>query len=299
MEQYPTFQRDTRKPSRPPPPKSCDCQVHVFGDPAKFPLRSGGAYRPPADATFATAQRMHRTLGLERGVVVQSTVHGTDHRTLFDALAGQPNYRGIALIDDSVSDKEIERLHEVGVRGARFNFWKMLNIVPSHAGFERAIDRIKHLGWHAKIHATDAEWPELADLLKKVKIPAVIDHLGHLDIRKGVDDPVFRLLLDFVKRENWWMMVSNADRISAMAQSWDDVVPYARKFIETAPDRIIWCTDWPHVRYDKPAMPNDAELLELVYRFAPEPELQRKILADNPARLFGFELPAVRRYAAP
>jgi len=139
--QFPKFRDDTRAPAPAPPANSCDCQVHVFGDPRRYPLRKSGAYPPPEDATFEAARRMHRALGVERGVVVQATVHGTNHAILLDALAGQPNYRGVAIVDDSVSDRDLQRLHDAGVRGARFNFWKFLNIVPTPAEFERSIDR--------------------------------------------------------------------------------------------------------------------------------------------------------------
>lgn len=287
MEQFSKFRADTRKPETPPPPASCDSQVHVFGDPAKYPLRPTGAYPPPADATITEALRMHRTLGLERGVIVQATVHGTNHQILFDALAqAGPAYRGIAIVDDTVSDLELRRLHEAGVRGARFNFWKQLNIAPTPETFLRSIDRIKEYGWHAKVHSAGEEWLDLKDLLAKVNIPVVIDHMGHPDLRKGIGQPTIRMLLDLLRNENWWVMISNADRFSAEQQIWDDALPLAQTLIAAAPDRAIWCTDWPHVQYRKP-MPNDAELLEFLYRAAPDPVVRRKILADNPARLFG------------
>ena len=289
MKQHPTYQKDTGKPNSPLPPKSCDCQVHVFGDTAKYPLRSGSAYVPPLDATIEEAERMHRALGIERGVVVQSTVHGKDHRILFDALKGRPNYRGIALVDDETSDRDLQRLHDAGVRGARFNFWKRLNIVPSAAEFKRATERIGAMGWHAKVHAVDDEWLELKDLLCEAKLPIVIDHLGHLDVSKGPDNPSFKLLLDLVRNENCWMLVSNGDRMSLKDEPWDDVVPLAQEFIKAAPERIIWCSDWPHVWYEKSAVPNDAQLVDLLYAFAPSHELRRKILVENPARLFGFD----------
>ena len=288
MKQYPRFRSDTRAPATPPPPGSCDCQVHVFGNPEKYPLRPGGAYVPPADATLEEARRMHRALGIERGVIVQSTVHGTDHRILLDALEAQPGYRGVALIDSSVSDLELQRLHDAGVRAARFNFWKRLNIVPSPAEFRRALERIAPFGWHAKIHAVDEEWLGLRDLLGEARVPIVIDHLGHIDVGKGLANPAFRMLVDFLRNENCWMLLSNGDRISSTDRAWEDVIPFARRFIEAAPDRTIWCTDWPHVLYDK-RMPDDAELLELLYAFAPSAEQRQRILVDNPARLFGFD----------
>ena len=231
---------------------------------------------------------MHATLGIERGVIVQATAHGTDHKILIDGLAAAgPNYRGVAIIDDSVSDEELHRLHEAGVRGARFNFWKQLNIVPTPDGFLRSIERVKPLGWHAKVHSAGDEWLEIADLLDQVEIPIVIDHIGHPDLSRGLDQPALEMLFGLLEKDNWWVMVSNADRCSVETDTWSDALPLAQRFIEAAPDRAIWCTDWPHVQYRKP-MPNDAELLEFLYRAAPDPEQRRKILVDNPARLFGF-----------
>jgi predicted TIM-barrel fold metal-dependent hydrolase len=286
MAEFSKFRADTRKPMEQPPPKSCDCQVHVFGKIERYPTRAGTSYVPDADATGDAAEAMHRALGLERGVFVQATSYGTDHRALVDALNGRPNYRGIAIINDSVSDIELRRLHEAGVRGARFNFWKQLKIVPSEAEFERAIARIREYGWHARIHAAGDEWLDLRELLSKPKIPMVIDHMGHPELRGGIDQPPMQLLREFLKRENWWIMISNADRVSAKAP-WDDVTPFAESFIAAAPNRAIWSTDWPHVMYDRP-MPNDAELLEFLFRAIPGAELRHKVLVGNPARLHGF-----------
>jgi 2-pyrone-4,6-dicarboxylate lactonase len=288
VETFSKFRSDTRAPSKLPPPNSCDAQFHVYGDPERYPTRREAAYPPPADATIDAALQMQKILGIERGVIVQSTAHGTDHRIILDALAkAGPQYRGIAIVDETVSDKELQRLHDAGVRGARFNFWKQLNIAPTPDGFLRSLDRIKAYGWHAKIHSAGAEWLDIKDILTKVKIPAVIDHLGHPDLRLGLDQPAIRMLFDLLRNENWWVLISNADRVSSQQQLWDDVLPLARKLIAAAPDKAIWCTDWPHVQYRKP-MPNDAELLEFLYRAAPDPEQQRKILVDNPAKLFGF-----------
>ena len=288
MEQYTKFRTDTRKPKVKLAPNSCDCQIHVFGDPGKYPLRQQSAYTPPQEATIGEALRMHRALGIDRGIIVQSTAYGTDHKTLIDALAAAgPNYRGVAIVDDSVSDTELLRLHEAGVRGGRFNFWKQLNIVPTAEGFLRSIDRIKEYGWHAKIHSAGDEWLELTNLLAKVTIPVVIDHMGHPELGKGPNQPSIKMILNLLRKENWWVMVSNGDRVSAEEQGWSDALPFAQMLIEAAPDRSIWCTDWPHVQYRKP-MPNDADLVDYFYRAAPDPVQRQKILVDNPARLLAF-----------
>jgi 2-pyrone-4,6-dicarboxylate lactonase len=277
------------KPIRSDRPLSArwDCHLHVFGDPAIYPFRIARSYAPPAEANFQAARRMHEALGIERGVLVQPVAYATDYRALLDALKELDGYRGVVLIDEGTTDRELQRLHDAGVRGVRFNFWKRQNMAPTPAFFERSLARIDAMGWHAKIHAAGEEWVELGEILAKVKIPAVIDHMGHMDPAAGFDRLAFRVLLDLLKKENWWVMIANGDRLSAMDRAWDDVIPMARRLIEAAPDRAIWATDWPHNQYTK-RIPNDAELLELLYRCAPEPELRQKLLTDNPVRLLGF-----------
>lgn len=288
MSQFEKFRSDNVKPSVLPPPGTCDCQIHVFGDPERYPVRRNSAYPPPVDATIDVALKMHRTLGITRGVIVQSTVHGTDHRILYDALkrAGL-NYRGVAIVNDEVNDAELRRLDGAGVRGARFNFWKQLNIAPSPDEFRRSIKRIREFGWFAKIHAAGDEWLELAPLLREVDIPIIIDHIGHIDLTSGRDKPVVQLFKHLLKSGNWWLMISNADRYSTMDAGWEDVLPLVKTLTHSAPDKVLWATDWPHVQYTK-AMPTDTALLELLYRILPEPEARQKVLCDNPKALLRY-----------
>lgn len=284
--QYQRFRTDNRPPQPALPPGAWDCQFHVFGDPARYPPRSGKAYVPIPDATIDAALEMHRILGVAHGVIVQSTVYGIDHTALLDALqrAGRC-YRGIAIVDDDVSDGELQRLHDGGVRGARFNFWKKLNMAPTPDSFRRSVRRIRDLGWIAKIHAAGDEWLELFPLLREAELPLVIDHFGHLDISRGLDQPVCKLFMDHLRGENWWIMVSGGDRVSAMAEGWDDAARFVQAIASAAPDRTIWSTDWPHVQYVKP-MPMDTQLLELLYNATPDLDVRRKVLCDNPAALF-------------
>ena len=281
---YPEFQRETRAPKAKAPAGAWDCQVHVFGDFTKYPIRPGSKYPPPA-AHVEDMRRMHQALGIARGLMVQATPHGTDHSLLLDLLAVEKRYIGAAIIDDDTTDKELQRLHDGGFRSARFNFAKFLGMAPSAQTFQRSIDRIAEMDWVAKIHAVGPEYLEIADLLRPLKLPTVIDHMGHFYFKDGMDQPVIPLLLELLEKENFWIMLSNADRRSAGAP-YDDAIPFARLFIEAAEDRCIWGTDWPHTHYAG-AMPNDADLLELFHRFAPDPEMQRKILVDNPERLWG------------
>lgn len=286
-----TYVAATRPPSEPLPGNACDCQIHVYGDRAKYPIRVAKPLYDPPDATLEHSQRMHRTLGVDRVVIVQASVYKTDHSLLVDVLRRVPRdrYRGVAIIDDSVTDAELLRLHEAGVRGARFNFWKALGLDLDLQSFRRSLDRIRGYGWHAKIFFTPEQLVELHEEFTKIRTPAVIDHMGQLDFSKGLAQPAARLLLGLLAQENWWMMLSNADRWSASnAPPWSDAVPFARACYELAPDRCIWSTDWPHVNYEKP-MPNDADLVELLYRYFPDREARQKVLVDNPARLYGFD----------
>jgi len=291
MEKYRLFDPNPKVPNPLPPRGTCDSQFHVFGPVEKYPIRPGAVYCTP-EATIDAALKMHRTLGIERGVIVQSSAYATDFRILYDALkqAG-PNYQACVVIDDTVSDAELQRLHDAGVRGARFNFWKVLNLVPSPEQFKRSIARIESLGWYAKLHMPADEMMEMADLFKPLKINVVLDHFGRPDFKQGIDQPSVRYMIDLLKQGNWWMMLSNGDRWSEQAKPWNDAVELAQAYINAAPDRMIWGSDWPHplVTEDMP-MKNDGELLELCYRYAGGDEnIKQKIFVDNPARLFGFK----------
>jgi len=233
-----------------------------------------------------------RAIGFDRGVIVHSAIYGSDHRLLLNALERLDDigrYRGIGIVDDSVSDNELARLHAAGVRGARFNFVRFLTLDQRQAEVRRSMARIKELGWHARLHVHGDDLLNNSNLLRSIKdLPMVIDHFGHVGFEGGLERPVIRWVLDMLKHENWWMMVSNGNRDSKMDAGWDDAIPYGKAFIAAAPDRIVWGTDWPHPQWSKRMM-NDAEEVELLYRYVDgDPILLKKILVDNAARLHGF-----------
>ena len=287
------WEKHPRMPVPAPPRGSCDCQFHIYEDPALFPPRTNPPYPPIEDATFTEAQRMHKAIGFDRGVIVHSAIYGSDHRLLLHALENLPDrdrYRGIGIVDDRVSDKELERLHAAGVRGARFNFVRFLTLSQREAEVRRSMARLRELGWHARLHVNGDDLLENSDLLCSLKdVPMVIDHFGHVGFEGGMKRPIIRWVLDMLKDENWWMMVSNGNRDSMMDAGWDDALPYGKAFIEAAPERIIWGSDWPHPQWTKRMM-NDAEEVELLYRYVDgDTALLRKILVENPARLHGFD----------
>ncbi len=293
MGPFKEWDRDTRMPVPAPPPGSIDCQFHIYSDATRYPPSPAATY-PPIDATFEHAVEMHRRLGFARGVIVHSSIYGSDHRLLLDTLESLPpqlrgRYKATSIIDDSVSDKELERLDAAGVCAARLNIAKMFGVTPSQDAARRTIDRIRGLGWHVRVHVRGNDLIDFSDVLRAVRdVPMVIDHLGHVDLAQGLDGPVVRWILETLQRDNWWMMVSNGNRDSELDAGWDDAVPVGRAYIEAAPDRIVWSTDWPHPMWTKRMM-NDAEEVELLYRYVDnDPALIAKILVDNPARLHGF-----------
>ncbi|HVO95430.1 MAG TPA: amidohydrolase family protein [Terriglobales bacterium] len=288
------WDKQPRMPVPAPPAGSCDCQFHIYADPAKFPPRTDPPYPPIESATFDAAQRTHKAIGFEHGVIVHSAIYGSDHRLLLHALENlndRDRYRGIGIVDDRVSDKELERMHAAGVRGARFNFVRFLTLDQREAEVRRSMARLRELGWHARLHVNGDDLLENSHLLRSLKdVPMVIDHFGHVGFAGGMNRPVIRWVLDMLKQENWWMMVSNGNRDSKMDSGWDDAIPYGRAFVGAAPDRIVWGTDWPHPQWPKRMM-NDAEEVELLYRYVDgDPALLKKILVDNPARLHGFKI---------
>ena len=286
--------RETNRPHPAPPAKSCDCQFHIYGDPLLYPLSPDATYDAIA-ASFLDALTMHGALGFDRGVIVHSSLYGSDHRLLLDTLESLPEdlrrrYRATSIIDDSVSDQEMERLDRAGVRAARLNIAQMFGVTPSKEAARRTIDRVREIGWHIRLHVRGDDLLQFRDVLETIQdVPMVIDHMGHVDLAAGVDQPVCRWIVEMLARPNWWMMVSNGNRDSTMDHGWDDAIPVARAYIEAAPSRIVWATDWPHPMWTKPMM-NDAEEVELLYRYVDnDADLIQKILVDNPATLHGFD----------
>jgi 2-pyrone-4,6-dicarboxylate lactonase len=288
------WDRNTRLPSPPPPPLSCDCQFHIFEDPKRYPPKQGALYDPPK-ATFADMKIVLHNIGFARGVIVHAMPYDTDHRLLIDTLSGiedRSSIRAVAIIKDKVSDTELSTLNDLGVRGARFNIGRYYNELQTPASVRRSLARAREIGWHARIHIAGPHLLEYAELFSSISdMTFVVDHMGHLDFSSGMTAPAFVWLIDRLKNHGWWLMLSNGSRLSKSVDGWDDAVPFGQAFVEAAPDRMIWGSDWPHVRWRKPRMPNDGELVELLYRYLHHDNaLIEKVLVHNPARLHGFEV---------
>ena len=274
-----------RKPAFLLPRGACDTHVHIWGPFDRFPLNKGAPYTPP-ERTRDDLVTLHERLGIDRAVIVQTTVYKADNRAMLDGI-GQSNgrWRGVALIDESFDDAAFRALHEGGVRGVRFGFVKHLGGVPDLALVRRTAARIAPMGWHLVLHLDAGNIPDFLDFFGEFSLPVVVDHMGRVPVRDGLDQSPFRLLLELLKRPNWWVKVSGAERISETGPPFADAVPFAQRLIAAAPDRVLWGTDWPHpnVRWE----PDESDLVDLLPSFADAAALQQ-VLVDNPARLYGF-----------
>jgi 2-pyrone-4,6-dicarboxylate lactonase len=279
---------NTRKPKFKPPPLACDAHCHVFGPASRFPYAPDAPYWPP-DSPFENLQKLHRILGIDRAVIVHASCHGADMRVTLDAIARSGGkYRGTAIIDASYTERQFREMHEGGIRGVRFNFVQHLGGRPDMEFFDRTVARLKEMGWHLILHLDATDLIEFRKKLEAIPVPMVIDHMGRVKAADGLQQEPFRILLEFMRNENFWVKVCGAERVSSKGPPFDDALPFARALIEAAPGRILWGTDWPHPNVGK-SMPNDGDLVDLFARMAPEPDLQRRILVENPARLYGFE----------
>jgi 2-pyrone-4,6-dicarboxylate lactonase len=289
MPTYLPFDPNPRTPIRKPPPRSIDSQFHVLGSPEKYPTRPGAAYQMPS-ATWEAALRVHKALGIERGIIVQTTTYGADHSVVLDGLAAMgPNYKACAnaLVFAARDDAYLAELNDAGVGGARFSFRKELGAVLSDSDYARAIARIRELGWYAKFQPEKDGIVANLDKIASLEVPVLIDHMGRPDPTLGKNDPNLRAVLDLLAKGNFWVMLSLGEKTSRKGPPWDDVLPIAHAYLEAAPDRCVWASDWPHpVSVTQP--PNDADLLELLYRYVPDEALLEKVLVKNPATLFKF-----------
>jgi len=279
---------NTKIPSFRLPPKTCDSHCHIFGPGAKYPYAVDRSYTPP-DAPLEMFAALHQKLGVERAVIVNASVHGTDNRVALDAIAqSNGRYRAVANIDGSITEKSIEELHQGGFRGCRFNFVRHLGGVPDMKVFDRIVAMVTPYNWHIDLHFDAIDLPDYAAMLERLPLRYTIDHMGRVQASEGLKQKPFETLLALLKSdEKCWVKISGAERVSTAGPPFHDAVAFARGLVETAPDRIIWGTDWPHPNVK--IMPNDGDLVDMVPLFAPEPELQEKILVANPARLFEFD----------
>jgi 2-pyrone-4,6-dicarboxylate lactonase len=280
------------------PPGAVDAHCHVFGPGAEFPFAPERKYTP-CDASKNQLFALRDHLGFSRNVIVQATCHGTDNSAMIDACkASGGRARGIASVRRSISDNELQQMHAAGVRGVRFNFVKRLvDFTPKDELLEIAT-RIAPLGWQVVIYFEAVDLPELWDFFTALPTIVVVDHMGRPDVSKAVAGPEFELFVRFMREhDNVWSKVSCPERLSLcgpralpgepnLAQGvYRDVLPFARRIVETFPERVLWGSDWPHPNLQE-HMPDDGLLVDFIPQIALTENLQRRLLVDNPMRLY-------------
>lgn len=276
------------------PSGSVDAHCHVFGPGDEFPYAPERKYTP-CDASKAQLFALRDHLGFARNVIVQATCHGSDNRALVDALEHSGDRaRGVATVNRDITDAELQALHAAGVRGTRFNFVRRLVDFTPREVLAEIAQRIAPLGWHVVVYFEAQDLPELWDFFTTLPATVVVDHMGRPDVGKPVDGPEFELFVKLMREHgNVWSKVSCPERLSRTGppaldgerDPYRDVVPFARRLVETFPDRVLWGTDWPHPNL-KDHMPDDGLLVDYIPHIAPTAELQRKLLVDNPMRLY-------------
>jgi 2-pyrone-4,6-dicarboxylate lactonase len=269
------------------PQGACDAHCHVFGPAAVFPYADDRSYTPP-DAPFESLMGLHDYLGISRAVIVQASCHGTDNRAMLDAIKrSNGRYRGVAIVDGDVTDSQLADLDAGGVRGVRFNFVAHLGGAPDLDVFDRVLRRIEELDWHVVLHLDAKDIGMYAERISQIRVPFVIDHMCRVLAAEGVQQQPFKKLLDLMRNPLAWVKVCGAERVSVGKRPFDDAIPFASALIEAAPDRVLWGTDWPHPNISKD-MPDDGGLVDLMFRFCPDPQARQRLLVDNPAKLYRF-----------
>lgn len=282
------FHPQPKRPDFVLPAGAVDAHCHVFGPGDVFPYAPERKYTP-CDAGKDALFGLRDHLGLSRNVIVQATCHGTDNRAMVDALrASAGRARGVATVRPDVTDAALADMHEAGVRGVRFNFVKRLVDPKPDAYYHDIIARVAPLGWHIVVYFEAAVLAERWDFFTSLPTIVVVDHMGRPDVGKPVDGPESARFLDLMERDNVWCKVSCPERLSkAGPPDYRDVVPFARAVVEGFSDRVLWGTDWPHPNLNMVGhMPDDGALVDFIPQIAVTAELQRKLLIDNPMRLY-------------
>ncbi|MCX7676694.1 MAG: amidohydrolase family protein [Alteraurantiacibacter sp.] len=278
------------KPNYIPPLGAVDAHCHVFGPMAQFPFSAKAKYLP-ADAGPDMLFALRDHLGFAKNVIVQASCHGTDNSATLNAIAAsEGRARGVAVVDPAITEAELARLHEGGIRGIRFNFLKRLVDDAPKDKFLEVAGRLPK-GWHVVIYFEAEILEDLRSFMDAIPIPIVVDHMGRPDVTQGPDGPdmrAFRRLLD--SREDIWFKPTCPDRLDAIKEGgsgdpWDNFARAVAPLVADYPARCIWGTDWPHPNMQD-EIPDDGHLVDMIPRIAPTPELQQALLVDNPNRLY-------------
>lgn len=279
---------------RPPgvavPTKSCDTHAHVFGRHEDYPFTKNRTYTPP-EASLEQYLELHRVLGIERGVLVQPSVYGTDNSLHLHALKQLRDrgydYRGVCVVAPNIALTELRELHEAGFRGVRMNL-----LFRGGLQWQDVVglaDKIAGLGWHLQFLINVSDCGDIMDRVRDLPVPVVFDHMGHMPAALGVEEPGFQRLLQLVADNNAWVKLSGSYRVTGKQEfPYPDVEGIARALVAVNAHRCVWGSDWPHPHFPG-LMPDDTDLLEDLAVWVPDEETRERILVSNPARLYGFD----------
>ncbi|MCA0934160.1 amidohydrolase family protein [Vibrio alginolyticus] len=283
---YLPFHPNPSKPEFKVPEGAVDSHCHVFGPANKFPYSPKRKYTP-CDASKEQLFALRDYLGFSRNVIVQASCHGTDNAALVDALNTAGDLaRGIAFVDETVTDEELQLMDKAGVRGVRFNFVKRLVDTAPKETLKLIADKIRPLGWHVVVYFEAQDLDEVAPFLNELDMTVVIDHMGRPDVSKGVYSEEFEKFINMMESNpNIWTKVSCPERLTLTPPDYSDVVPFARELVERFPERVLWGTDWPHPNM-KSHTPDDGHLVDVIPKIAPSQELQQALLVTNPMKLY-------------
>ena len=281
------FHPNPTKPSFKPPKGAVDAHCHVFGPASKFPFAPERKYTP-CDASKDQLFELRNFLGFERNVIVQASCHGTNNDALEDALLSSNNLaRGVAVVSPDITDSDLKRLDAAGVRAVRFNFLKRLVDNAPRDIFHNIAKKIANLGWHVVVYIEAEDLEDLVPFLQSLPTDIIFDHMARPDVTAGLNSPNFTLFQKIMENEKFWCKTSCPERLSKEGpeKNYSDILPFMRLLIENYSERVLWGTDWPHPNM-KSHMPDDGKLVDILEEIAPNPELQRKLLVDNPMRLY-------------
>lgn len=280
---------DTKPPRLKMPANACDCHAHVCGPVDKYPLKPERLYSPTR-SSFAEYWSMLDTIGVERAVLVQPSFYGSDSSALLDALHSNPEMvRGVAVIDAPTSKVELKRLHAAGIRGIRFNIVDQRDgkgVFPGET--IKALSRdLADLGWHVELLMHVDEFPQLEELIADIPVDVVFAHFGYPAGAGRRESAGFRAFLTLLERRKAWVKLSGPYRVSSAELPYPDIDRIVRDVVATAADRLLWGSDWPHVRASwATTMSNDGDLVDLLERWIPDSETRHQVLVRNPQELY-------------
>ena len=281
------FHPNPTKPSFKPPKGAVDAHCHVFGPESKFPFAPERKYTP-CDASKDQLFKLRNFLGFERNVIVQASCHGTNNDALEDALLSSNDLaRGVAVVSPDITQSDLKRLDAAGVRAVRFNFLKRLVDNAPRDTFQNIAKKIADLGWHVVVYVEAQDLEDLAPFLKSLPTNIIFDHMARPDVNEGLNSKNFVLFQKLMENEKFWCKTSCPERLSQEGpeKNYSDILPFMGVLIKNYTERVLWGTDWPHPNM-KSHMPDDGKLVDIIERIAPTEELQRKLLVDNPMRLY-------------